>query len=176
MSSREDTRDAASGGMRRSLLCVVAAVVISCTTATPAPTSTSAPTATPTTAKDPRAAVTLLLPGSAASPCSGTQPDQLYRRARGCPITDRLEQRLHVAAVQGFNPICRCQSSVQAEVGAASVSGTSATVPVTFRAPNAFVITLAVVLEGSDWHVDDSWCADDKTTTIYATTVASCGG
>ncbi len=50
-------------------------------------------------------------PGDPASPCTATSAADLYRRSRGCPVTARLEERLHSDAVRGFNPICRCQAA-----------------------------------------------------------------
>jgi hypothetical protein len=142
----------------------------------PEPSVLATPTPLTTSGSDPRTAVSLLLPGSASSPCYGPQEDQLYRRARGCPITVRLEQKLHSSAVAGFNPVCRCQSFAPIDVGQANISGGTATVSVTFRTPTPYVITFLLATEGQDWRVDDTWCGTDRSTTIYATPVVTCGG
>jgi hypothetical protein len=91
-------------------------------------------------------------------------------------VTQRLEDRLRSDAARGFNPVCRCQSASPIEVGSASVSGSTATVPVTFRTPAPYVITFALVRQGQEWLVDDTSCASDRSTTIYATPIQTCGG
>src|SRR5438874_1136445 len=123
---------------------------------TSVPPAAAAPTTTaiPSGGGDPRDAVVLLLPGSPL-PCGGTRDDELYRRARGCPITMRLEERLHSPAVAGLNPICRCQSYAPMDIGAASVSNATATGPVTLLEPNPRLITFGLVRESSAWRVDD---------------------
>jgi len=141
-------------------------------TSTPQPTPTAVATASQA---DPTAAVALVLPGAPTSPCRGTSPDEVYRRARGCPITERLEQRAHSSALAGMNPMCRCQSAAQLDVGTATVSGTSATVPVTVRTPTPYVITFALVSRGGQWLVDDTWCGNDQATTIHRDPVVTCG-
>lgn len=144
------------------------------TLATTTPSATTVASQAPTSA--PTDAVRLLLPGQPSSPCYSTDASQLFLRSRGCPVTQRLQDRLRSDAARGFNPICRCQSAAPIDVGAASTSGTTATVPVTFRTPTPYVITFALIQEGQAWLVDDTYCVSDRSTSIYTNPIPTCGG
>lgn len=118
--------------------------------------------------------VRLLLPASATTPCNSNDPAALFQSVRGCPVTDRLQERLRSDAAHGFNPVCRCQFAVQADIGEAAANGASAIVPVTFRTPTPYVITFVLVRQGLAWIVDDMYCGSDPSTTIYSTPIEPC--
>jgi hypothetical protein len=142
---------------------------------TPSPVKTEVVSPSATVAGLSAEPVRLLLPGSATSPCYGNDPAALFQRSRGCPVTDRLQQRLNSDAARGFNPVCRCQAAIPAEVGEAAVTGATAIVPVTFRTPTPYLITFVLVQQGQDWLVDDVYCGSDQSTTVYATPIETCG-
>ena len=142
---------------------------------TPSPVRTEAVSPSATVAGLTAEPIRLVLPGSATSPCYGNDPAALFQRSRGCPITDRLQQRLNSDAARAFNPVCRCQVAIQADIGEAAANGASAIIPVTFRAPTPYVVTFVLVRQGQDWLVDDVYCGSDQSTTIYATPIATCG-
>jgi hypothetical protein len=173
--------------LRRAVLglaCVIA-LLSGCVSTTPAPppastgsivVTTAAPVASEPATSELRDAVSKVLPGSAASPCTGTSSDATFRRARGCPITARLEERVHTSALAGINPMCRCQSTAPTEFATATTTPAGGRVQVRFRTPTPYIVTFALVREGPDWRVDDTWCDESESTTIYATPVRSCGG
>ena len=142
------------------------------TLATIAPSITTAVPAS----SAPADAVRLLLPGQPSSPCYSADPSQLFLRSRGCPVTQPLQDRLRSDAARGFNPVCRCQSAAPIDVGPASISSSTARVPVTFRTPTPYVITFALIQDGQAWLVDDTYCATDRSTSIYTNPIPICGG
>lgn len=132
-------------------------------------------------AADAVSAVRALLPNPAGGP-TACRPASgaAYSAAAGCPVTQRLQQRLQAGptsgAAGGADPVCRCQNSATPiPVMLVTQGGASAIVKASFGFPGHPDDVQFVVSDlGGRWFVDDTYCADPSTS-IYRTPVASCG-
>ena len=116
--------------------------------------------------------------------CSAGEP--FFQVSSGCPITERLEDRLHSEAARALsaNLMCRCTlTGADARtivIGDVSVSGSSAVVHANFempaRTPPRYVITFVLERDAHGWRIDDTYCGDDRSTTIYSTPIRRCVG
>jgi hypothetical protein len=118
------------------------------------------------------AAVQALLPnppfltGAASTPCVPRQQGSgpFYSGAAGCPVTQRLEQRLQTnpgsGTGGGANPICRCQNpNPSSPITLISQAGATATVQVAFGLPGqSNNVGFSVLSTGGRWYVDDTFC------------------
>jgi hypothetical protein len=133
------------------------------------------------------AAVQALLPNPAVGaticqPRSGPH----YSGAAGCPVTQRLEQRLQTnpgsGTAGGADPICRCQNAnTPPPVTLISQAGASATVQVAFGFPgHPNDVGFSVLSTGGRWYVDDTFCLTASggqpvpATTIYQAPLKAC--
>jgi hypothetical protein len=156
----------------------VAAVPVATAVATPVPSI--APGMAGTGAADPLAAVRALLPSPGAATACRPPSGASFSAAAGCPVTQRLEQRLHAnptgGPAGGADPVCRCQNvPAPVPVTLETPGGTSALV----RASFAFTgsppddVRFVVLSQGGRWFVDDTYCADPSTS-IYVSPVRPC--
>ncbi len=156
-------------------------------TASTAPAATAAATPVPTTgtgvtgagAADPVAAVRALLPSPGAATACRPASGALFSGAAGCPVTQRLEQRLRSSPTggsgAGADPVCRCQNlPATVTVTLETPGGTSALVRASFGfSGSPYDVRFVVVSQGGRWFVDDSYCADPSSS-IYASPVRAC--
>jgi hypothetical protein len=132
------------------------------------------PTPAPTLARaDPADSVRALLPVG-GSACYGADPSALFQRAKGCPVTARLESRLRSDDTRGSNPVCRCQSADPMTFAPAAVSGSTATVTVNVSARTSYTLVFTLAADGDRWVVDDITCGGNAATSIYLTPIRSC--
>ena len=119
--------------------------------ATPAP---------PQAPSDPVATVKLLIHTQTGEPVHSCD---FYRRADGCPITDRLEERIQVVArTIHASPVCRCQNGPASAVYKTQTqTQTSAVVrgDLTWSAADIHAMLFTVLRSGGMWLVDDIACA-----------------
>jgi hypothetical protein len=109
---------------------------------------------------DPVAAVKLLIRTQTGEPQHSCDS---YRRADGCPITDRLEARIQVLArTIHASPVCRCQNGpASAAYKTQTQTQTSAVVrgDLTWSAADIHAMLFTLLRSGGTWLVDDVTCA-----------------
>jgi hypothetical protein len=156
----------------------VAPVPVATAVATPAPGI--APGMAGTGAADPIAAVRALLPSPGAATACRPPSGAAFSAAAGCPVTQRLEQRLRAnptgGSAGGADPICRCQNvPATVPVTLETPGGTSALVRASFAfsASPPDDVRFVVLSQGGRWFVDDTYCADPSTS-IYVSPVRGC--
>ena len=137
--------------------------------ASPAPLTVGAPT--------PVDALRMVLPLGGPSACEPRQAvqSQMWSTSDGCPVTQRLQQRLRTIDLHA-DPICRCQNSFQVQTALLAQSSAAAQVKVTFGfgGSSSSGIIFAVLYQDGRWLVDDTTCPSGPSRSIYNDPLQPC--